>query len=340
MCGDNSGGRPSARHRSEQGWGRAAPPRRRLQALIDVVLPVFLVIGAGYASVRAGYFSDIHVEALMKYAQGFAIPCLLFRAIWTLDLGAGFDAALLFSFYAGALSGFFAGFAAARFLFGRSLEDAIAIGFACLFSNSVLMGLPLTERAFGPEALVGNYAIIALHAPFCYFVGVTAMELARASGTGRAGGETALRVLRGMFGNALVIGIMLGFAFNLTGISLPGAVTDAVDMIVRTGLPVALFGLGGILVRYKPQGDMRVILTVCAISLVLHPTVTFALTHLLGVPLAGTRSAVLTAAMAPGVNAYIFSNLYGAAQRVAASSVLFATGLNLLTAWAWLHVLP
>ena len=32
------------------------------------------------------------------------------------------------------------------------------------------------------DALVGNYAIIALHAPFCYLLGITTMELVKGGG--------------------------------------------------------------------------------------------------------------------------------------------------------------
>ena len=44
--------------------------------------------------------------------------------------------------------------------------------------------------------------------------------------------------------------------------------------------------------------------------------------------------------MAPGVNAYLFANMYGVAKRVAASSVLIATALSVLTIWGWISVLP
>ena len=44
--------------------------------------------------------------------------------------------------------------------------------------------------------------------------------------------------------------------------------------------------------------------------------------------------------MAPGVNAYLFADMYGAAKRVAASSVLIATAVSLLTIWAWIAILP
>lgn len=309
-----------------------------MAALIDVILPVFLVIGFGYIAVWKEYFSDSGVDGLMKFTQGFAIPCLLFRAISTLDLEQNFDLALLGSFYAGALAGFTAGLLGARYLFGRDWEDSVAIGFCCLFSNSLLLGLPITERAYGVSALEANYAIIAIHSPFCYMVGITAMEIAR----NRGGSVAALpgKVLKAMFNNALIIGITLGFIVNLGGIPLPAVFTDAVDLMIRAALPAALFGLGGVLYRYRPEGDMRTILFVVAISLGLHPVIVWGLAQANDLSDAALRSAIMTAAMAPGINAYVFANMYGKARRVAASSVLMGTGLSILTVWVWLYVLP
>ncbi|MCR8546514.1 AEC family transporter [Salipiger sp. P9] len=309
-----------------------------MQALIDVILPVFLVIGAGYAASWRGLLPENAVDGLMGFATTIAIPCLLFRAIWQLDLGAHFSPALLVSFYAGAVLAFTAGLLAARFVFARDWEDAVAVGFACLFSNSLLLGLPITERAYGPEALNGNYAIIAMHSPFCYALGITAMEIARARGTEIR--RLPLTVIRAMFRNALVIGILIGVVFNLGDFSLPSPVMQALDMITRTALPAALFALGGVLFRYRPEGDLRLILTVCAIALGLHPAITYLLGTGLNLPLDSLRSGVVTAAMAPGINAFLFANMYGRAKRVAASSVLLATGLCIVTSWLWLQALP
>jgi len=309
-----------------------------MAALIDVILPVFLVIGFGYVAVWKGFFNDAGVDGLMKFTQSFAIPCLLFRAISTLDLGQTFDFALLASFYAGALTGFAAGLLGARYIFGRDWEDSVAIGFCCLFSNSLLLGLPITERAYGVSALEANYAIIAIHSPFCYAVGITAMEIAR----NRGGNIAALpaKVIKAMFNNALILGITLGFIVNLGGIPLPSVVTDAIDLMVRAALPAALFGLGGVLYRYRPEGDMRTILFVVAISLILHPLIVWGVAKSNNLSDAALRSAILTAAMAPGVNTYVFANMYGKARRVAASSVLMGTSLSIFTVWVWLAVLP
>jgi malonate transporter and related proteins len=181
--------------------------------LLVVVLPVFLVIGAGYAATRTGLFRPSAVDGLMVFTQNFAVPCLLFRGVATLDLGAVFDPRLLVSFYTGAVVCFILGTLGARRLFGRRPGEAVAIGFGALFSNSVLLGLPIIERAYSDGVLAPTFAIIAIHAPFCYLVGITAMEFARADGRSLAG--TARAVGNAMFRNALMIGIALGFVVNL-----------------------------------------------------------------------------------------------------------------------------
>lgn len=308
-----------------------------MSALLDVILPVFLVMGAGYLAVWRGLFSDQAVDGLMTFTQGFAIPCLLFQAIAKLDLDSEFTLPLLLPFYLGAVTGFATGVMGAR-AFGRTWEDAVAIGFCGLFSNSVLLGLPIAERAFGAEALRFNYAIIAIHAPFCYLLGVTTMEFVRARGASLAG--LPRKVMRAMFHNALVIGIALGFAVNLLGVTLPDVLDDALSLIVRAALPAALFGLGGILLRYRIEGDVRIMALISMASLFLHPGVAYLVGHALNLSVDQLRAVVLTAAMAPGVNTYIFANIYGTARRSAASGVLIGTAGSILSIWLWLLILP
>lgn len=283
------------------------------------------------------WFSDSGVEALMKFTQTFAIPCLLFQAVSTLDLSQTFHFALLGSFYFGAVCGFCLGLFGARFLFKRTWDDSVAIGFCCLFSNSVLLGLPITERAYGTAALTANFAIIAVHAPICYGIGITVMELVR--GRGSSAPELLRKVLQAVFKNALVIALGLGFFVNLLGIILPVILTDGLDLLANAALPAALFGLGGVLVRYRPEGDLRVIFYICAISLLVHPSLVWITGRYFDLSETDFRSAILTAAMAPGINAYIFANMYGTARRVAASAVLISTALTIITASFWLFAL-
>ncbi len=84
---------------------------------------------------------------------------------------------------------------------------------------------------------------------------------------------------------------------------------------------------------------MKAIAMVCIIALMVHPALVWTFGTALDLPQESFRAGVLTAAMAPGFNAYIFANMYGHARRVAASSVLIATACSLISAWFWLEVL-
>ena len=309
-----------------------------MQALLDVILPVFLVVGCGYIVVWRNVFSTAAVDGLMSYTQNFAIPCLLFMALIKIDLGQAYSFRLMGSYYIGAASGFALGFLGARYIFKRSAEDSVAIGFVSLFSNSVMMGLAITERAYGIDALVANFAIVSLHAPFCYFVGITAMEIAKSDGDSIV--QVAMNVCKSMMKNALFVAILLGLLVNFSGIALPKALLDGTNMVATTALPAALFGMGGVLYQYRPEGDFGAIAWVVGISLLVHPAIVWSLGQFLVLSVSELRSAVLTSAMAPGINCYIFASMYNRAKRVAASGVLIATALSVLTIWCWLQVLP
>ncbi|MFT3855951.1 MAG: AEC family transporter [Ilumatobacteraceae bacterium] len=141
----------------------------------------------------------------------------------------------------------------------------------------------------------------------------------------------------------LIIGILCGAAMNLlmsAGLVMPGGFWAAVDMMARAALPAALFGLGGVLYRYRPEGDSTAIAICCTCSLVIHPVVTWSLGQMFQLPAGAMRSAVITASMAPGVNAYLFASIYDSAKRVAASTVLVSTALSILSIWFWISVLP
>ena len=305
--------------------------------VLTVTIPVFLIIGAGYLAVWRKLFSQGQVDGLMVFTQSFAIPCLLFLAMARLDLAESFDWRLLAAYYSGSVACFAAGILGTLLWLKRGAEDAVAIGFAAMFANTVLLGLPIAERAYGTESLAPNYTIIAFHAAFCYLTGTTAMEIVRAGGGGMRPGLR--KVGHALSHNALMIGVALGLAVNLTGLALPAPVEEAVGLIASAALPAALFGLGGVLVQYRPEGDARGIALVCAIALLLHPAWTWGMGRLLGLDPGQLRAAVLTAAMAPGVNSYLFAAMHQRAVRIGASSVLIGTALSVLTVSGWLLVL-
>ena len=308
-----------------------------LVEILNIVAPVFLVIAAGYAAVRSGITSAESIDRLMQFAIQFAIPCLLFLATSSIDLDVAFGWRMMLAYYLAAITCFVAAFVVVKNFFKRRPGEAVGVAFAAMFSNLVMLGLPISERAWGLDSLAPNYALVAVNAPICYLLGITAMEFMRADGRGAA--ATSRIVVKAMFRNSLMIGIGLGFIVNLGGISLPGALLAAVDLLAQAALPIALFALGGVLTRYKLSKSLGEAGLIVVLSLVVQPAITLLLAWQLQLPEATTKSIVLMSAVAPGLNAYLFASMYNRGTEAAASAVLLSTMLAGFTVSAWLLLL-
>jgi predicted permease len=97
--------------------------------------------------------------------------------------------------------------------------------------------------------------------------------------------------------------------------------------------------LGGTLARYSLKTSLGEAGSISAISLVLHPGISLAICHLLNVPDKLTSAVVLMAAMAPGVNSYLFASMYHRGESTAASTVLLGTAVSILSVSTWLWIL-
>jgi len=302
-----------------------------------VILPVFLVIGSGALASRFGPFTHDFVEGLTLFAQSIAIPCLLFRTMAQIDLAQSFDTGLVVSFYLAAAVCFLLGIVSGRFVFGSDPGRSVALGFSSMYTNALLLGLPITAVAFGPAATANNFAIIAFQAPICYLIGVTAMEIANSGERGllQTAATTVLRILR----QPHIFSLIAGLAVNLLGLPLPGFVSGPLDMLGDAALPVALFGLGGILTRYSLRGSWKETALVLAIALLVNPALTLLFGYWFHLSQAALNSAVITAAMAPGVNTYMFANIYRTARDVTASAMVAGTAISVLTVPVWVLIL-
>jgi predicted permease len=137
-----------------------------------------------------------------------------------------------------------------------------------------------------------------------------------------------------------MIGLGLGLATNIAGLTLPGIVYDSISMFARAALPVALFGLGGVLTRYALKAEIGEALMISLFSLVVRPALVWLLAaEVFGLPQAFVRAAVVMAVMPPGVNGYVFAAMYGRAVGTAASAVILGTVLSLATITIWLALL-
>jgi predicted permease len=306
--------------------------------ILNVVIPVFAIIALGYAAVRLRLYPAEGVRGLVAFVNNFATPCLLFQAMLNSDFGSIFNPAILVPFYVGALVSLALGTVVAIRWFRTRPGEGVASGFAAMFTNTVLIGIPVLNRAYGDAAMPTVFSIIAFHAPALITLGMLVMELVRRDGAPlyKALGVGLVRVVR----NPLLWGVALGAIANSLGIVLPEPGTAFLSMMSAAVLPAALFGLGGALNEYRVSESWLQASVMSVLKLILHPAIAYVLmVPVLGVPLEFARYGILLAAMPTGINAYVFATYYDRGVNVATNVVLISTVASVLTVTAWLYIL-
>ena len=306
--------------------------------IVNIVIPVFAIILLGYLAVRLRFYPASGVKGLVAFVNNFATPCLLFEAMRTADFSSTFNMAIIVPFYIGALVSLLAGGLIAAKFFGARPGEGVSSGFSAMFSNTVLMGIPIVQRAYGGGALPTVFSIIAFHAPVLITLGMLVMELVRRDGAPlhKSLGVALLRMVQ----NPLLWGVGLGVLVNRLQLDLPEPGTAFLEMMAAAVLPAALFGLGGALNEYRVSESWLVASVMSLFKLVIQPLLAYVLiVHLLGVPLETARYAILLAAMPTGINAYVFATYYDRAINVATNTILISTVASIVTITAWLYLL-
>jgi predicted permease len=311
-------------------------------ALLEIVVPVFFLVGAGYAALATRFLPDAAGDALINFAVRVAIPCLLFLAMLRVDLARALDWRALVAFFGSITAIFLVAMALSRLIWRRRPGEAVAVGFAAFFGNVVMLGIPIAERAYGDAVLAAVFGLLALHGTYNYFFGFVAMEVVRRDGTSLWAGLR--RAFVTTFSNPLMVGLCGGIVFNLanlwTGLWLPGVLLDGMDLLAAAGLPVALFSLGGVLTRYRLRDEIGEALMVSVLSLIALPALAWVVAAwVFGLAPEFVRAAVIMAAMPPGLNGYIFATIYDRAVGTAANAVLIGTTLSIATITGWLALL-
>ena len=307
-------------------------------AIITVIAPIFALMAFGYGAVRFRLFPAEGIKSLIAFVNNFATPCLLFHSLLTSDLRSAFNLAIIGPFYIGALICFVLGIVVAIRFFGNTPGVGVSVGFSGTFTNTVLVGLPIMTRAYGPESLPVTLSIIGLHGAILLTIGMITMELVRRDG--QPLGKTLFVAARRVLSNPLIWGIIAGMIGYFSGLQLIEPAEAFFVMMSSAVIPAALFGIGGALNEYKLSDNWRQALVASFIKLIVHPALAYVMMiWILHVPMEIARYGILLSAMPAGVNVYIFATYYNRAASVAANTILIATIASAVTISAWLLIL-
>lgn len=295
---------------------------------VELAAPLFVLVLAGYLLMRTCGWPKAMSENLSRFVFSVALPAMLFRLMSDLSQLPPVDARLLLAFFGGCLIVFVIGRLVAWRLFALDGVGQSVFALGGVFSNNVLLGLPLAKVALGDAALPSVALVLVFNALILWTLLTVSIEWARhGSFSLRGFAKTA----RGVLTNPIVAGILAGTLFGLTGLPLPAFVALPLAMVGQAAAPMALLALGMGLSEYGIRAGWRISLAISALKLVVQPLLVWLLARLIGLPAMETQVVVLLASLAVGANVYLMSRQFSTLEGPVASSLVLSTALAALT---------
>lgn len=295
---------------------------------VTLAVPLFGLVFIGYAVMRLSGWPRAMSEHLTQFVFSVALPAMMCRMMSDLSRLPPVDARLLIAFFGSCLIVFIIGRLIAWKCFALDGQAQSIFALGGIFSNNVLLGLPLARVALGEAALPAVALVLVFNSLILWTLVTTSIEWAR---HGRFSARGFLGTLRAVVTTPVIAGILGGTLFGLSGLSLPSFIDAPLMMIGQTASPLALVALGMGLAEYGVREGLRLSLSISAIKLLLQPLVVFGLARLLDLPALETRVVVLLASMAVGANVYLMARRFKVLEGAVAGSLLLSTVLAALT---------
>lgn len=296
------------------------------------VLPLLLILVAGYALAKSQIIPRANWSAIETLSFRGLIPATLIVAIAQSDLSlerfGGFGLTLV-----GTL-GVLTALALALRLLPQSVLGNSA--FTSLFQGSIRWNA-FVALAAAEQFLDGGLALMAVAiAVLIPLINIVCIVVLAAFGPSKA---SVSKVLNTLSRNPLVQACVIGLALNLTGLSLPMPVLDALDMIGRGALGVGLLAVGaGISLRRLTQLNWRICLG-AFMRPILAPSIFVMLGAALGLSGVHLFAGVLVFAAPAAANGYIVAKQMGGDADLYADIMTWQVVLSLVVLPVWAHVL-
>lgn len=313
-----------------------------MQILIGILLPIFGFILCGYGAGRYRLVSEEGIKGITTFVMYFAIPALLFRIVVTHELPNFGGLNVVLAYYGGCLTVFAVSVLFGRAVFKLPLDQLGILGMGGMYSNTVLLGLPLVYTAFGDEGMIPILLIITFHSVFIFPVVIIFIEIGRGRREALSSGvmEVLISAFRGTIENPVIIALVISFVWKVVGLGMPEPLDRFAELMGMAVAPAALFALGATLAGFRIAGSIAESLTMSGFKLLVHPALVWLLgRHVFDLEPMVLAVATLTAAVPVGANVFIMAQNYEVYIARATSAVTISTALSLVTLGVALTIL-
>ncbi|MEG3112441.1 MULTISPECIES: AEC family transporter [unclassified Pantoea] len=298
--------------------------------------PLFVLIFIGFCLTRFGKWPASISEGMNRFVFNVALPCMLFRVMSDFYKSPPVDFRLLLAFFGSCLLVFIVGRALATRLFKLDGVAGSVFALGGIFSNNVMLGIPVATALLGAEALPSVALVLVFNSLILWTLLTLSVEWAKHGNLSLKGlGLTLISVLK----NPLIIGILSGTIWSFLQRPLPLIAAEPLRMLASIAAPLSLITLGMSLAHYRVREGLKESYTICLLKLILQPMTVWAIAWLTDLPPLESKVVVLLGSMAVGVNVYLMSQKFNVITGPAAASMLFSTIFAAITTPVWMMLM-
>jgi len=299
-------------------------------AIIDVILPVFGIMLAGYLCGRFGILGEGSSQALNAFVFYVALPALFFVAMARVPVSEAFNLPFIAAYCGGILSVFALSMIAAFFVFPNRPSALTLHAMSAVFANTGYMGIPLLDVAFGEPARMPGIISTVINGAVVMGLVTVILEIDAHAGANPA--AIAKKVLAGVGRSPLILSAVAGLAVSALGVPLPRAVVTFCDLLGATAGPCALFAIGLFMVGKSVTTGLTEVVWVSALKLLAQPLVTFWLAYSV-LPLSPVEaaSAVVLSALPTGALTFVLAQRYGVYLQRSVAVIVVSTVASVVT---------
>lgn len=294
----------------------------------ELAVPLFILVALGYALVKGAGWSKSVSDGMNTFVFNLAMPALLFHLMSDLSSLPPVDTRLLAAFFGGCLLTFLVGYVLGGALFKLDGTGKSILGLGGVFSNNVLIGIPLAKATLGNASIPSVALILVFNSLTLWSLLSISIEWSKHGSMSVDGFKTTLIAISR---NPIIIGIVSGACFGLTSWSLPPVLEHALVQVAEPSGALSLIVLGMGLAEYDVKSGWEQGLLIVALKLMIQPMVVWMIAIILGLPMMETKVVVLLASLPVGVNVYLMARQYKRLEGTVAASLVLTTVTSALT---------
>jgi len=298
-----------------------------LAPVFNAVLPVFGLVACGLLAGRFGLVTQASSEALNQFVYAFALPAMLFVAVYRGSLEEILSGYFLAAVVCATLATALVGYAVSRRVQKASRPESLLRGLNASFANTGFLGIPLVAVAYGERAVLPAALATVATNLFSFAVAIVCLEMA----TNPRGGNV-LRTLAGVARSPLIWPIGLAVLLVALNVRVPVPVEKFATLLAAAAGPCALFAIGLFVSQLSIRAGVAAAWPSTALKLALHPLLTALLVfYVLPVDAFWAKIAVVCASLPLGATAFVLAQRYKLLEAETSTGAVISTGISVFT---------